>query len=188
MKEIAEDSNSPKETGVVHAKFGRRLVAATIDIMLLAMAQIFLSELFFALKFPGDISIGDQLQNFFQNLNNPQPNEIVGNFFAFLSNNKILYVYIGWHLSTIFLMMLYVLYFWITRGATPGKMLTRCRIVDIKTLKKPTAKQCILRLLGYCISLLPLGLGFLMIDLNKQKRGLHDFIASTMVIVTKKGK
>jgi uncharacterized RDD family membrane protein YckC len=75
--------------------------------------------------------------------------------------------------------------FWVYKNATPGKMLFKSVIVDAKTLRAPSAAQNIIRYLGYYISLLPLGLGFVWIAFDKRKQGWHDKLAGTVVI---KGK
>lgn len=79
-----------------------------------------------------------------------------------------------------------LIFIWKRYNATPGKMLLGMEIVDSKTLGKPSTKQYILRFFGYIISILPAGAGFFIISFNKKRRGLHDFIAGTMVIYTKK--
>jgi len=68
------------------------------------------------------------------------------------------------------------------RGATPGKKFLHVKIVDAKTLEDITNKQAITRSLAYIPSALLFGIGFFMIALRKDKRGLHDLIAGTAVI------
>lgn len=72
--------------------------------------------------------------------------------------------------------------FWMWMQATPGKMLVRSIIVDAHTGGKPTTRQCIIRYLGYYVSLIPLGLGFLWVAFDKRKQGWHDKLAGTVVI------
>lgn len=71
---------------------------------------------------------------------------------------------------------------WIYRQATPGKMAIRATIVDAATGAKPTAGQLALRYVGYYVSLLPLGLGFLWIAFDPRKQGWHDKLARTVVV------
>lgn len=73
-------------------------------------------------------------------------------------------------------------FFWTMYKATPGKMAVGCEIVNAKTGEKMGIGRSIVRYLGYFISTLPLGLGFLWIVFNKRKRGWHDLIAGTVVI------
>lgn len=53
-----------------------------------------------------------------------------------------------------------IILFWIYKSATPGKMVLSVKIVDEKTGGKLSVKQCIIRYIGYYVSLIPLGLGF----------------------------
>lgn len=76
----------------------------------------------------------------------------------------------------------YFLFFWHKFQTTPGKMLFRLKVVDEQTLLKPTFVQLFLRALGFVISLLMLGFGFIICIFNKEKRCLHDYMARTKVI------
>jgi len=67
-------------------------------------------------------------------------------------------------------------------GTTPGKRMVGIKIVDAKTFEDISNKQAITRSLGYIISLIPFGLGFLMVAFRKDKRALHDLLANTAVI------
>ena len=72
--------------------------------------------------------------------------------------------------------------FWTYKAATPGKIYTKIHIVDSISGEKPTLIQSCIRYLGYYISLLPLGLGFLWVAWDKKKQGWHDKMAGTIVI------
>jgi len=75
-----------------------------------------------------------------------------------------------------------VLFFWMQKQATPGKMVIHAKIIDAKTGAKPTVKQWILRYIGYFISLIPLGLGYIWVAFDSRKQGWHDKIAGTVVV------
>lgn len=75
-----------------------------------------------------------------------------------------------------------IIVFWITRQATPGKMLIHARIVDADSGQPLTRRQAIVRCLGYYVSLLGLGLGFLWVAWDRRKQGWHDKLAGTVVI------
>jgi uncharacterized RDD family membrane protein YckC len=89
---------------------------------------------------------------------------------------------IGYYLINYILPALVVLLFWIYKSATPGKIITRLKILDAKTGKKPTLTQFIIRYLGYYVSALVFFLGFLWIVIDKRKQGWHDKIAGTVVV------
>ncbi len=78
---------------------------------------------------------------------------------------------------------LVILWFWIRYGATPGKLLFDCEIVDVRSGENIGLGQILLRYLGYMISVLSLGLGFLWIMWDKRKQGWHDKISGTMVVI-----
>jgi uncharacterized RDD family membrane protein YckC len=75
------------------------------------------------------------------------------------------------------------LFFWKRwAGATPGKRVLGIHVVDAKTYKEMTVKQAIIRYIGYIISTIPLGAGFIMVGSRKDKRALHDLLAETVVV------
>ncbi|MEK6750446.1 MAG: RDD family protein [Pseudomonadota bacterium] len=71
---------------------------------------------------------------------------------------------------------------WVKFFGTPGKLLFDCYVVDADSGQRVTWRQAALRYLGYLLALLPMGLGFLWIAVDKQKRGWHDRVARTLVI------
>jgi uncharacterized RDD family membrane protein YckC len=75
-----------------------------------------------------------------------------------------------------------IVWFWIARQATPGKMLFRARVVDERTGARLTTRQSIGRYLGYYVSLFAFGLGFLWVAFDPRKQGWHDKLAGTVVI------
>lgn len=79
------------------------------------------------------------------------------------------------------LMLIYTLGFWIWQSATPGKLLLGLKIVEING-QNLTWQKAILRYVGYYISALAIGLGFLWILFDEKKQGWHDKIAGTYVI------
>jgi len=75
-----------------------------------------------------------------------------------------------------------VLAFWLTRMATPGKMIINAVIVDATTLAAPSWKRYLARYIAYFLSTLPLGLGLIWVAFDRRKQGWHDKIAGTVVI------
>lgn len=71
---------------------------------------------------------------------------------------------------------------WRRLGATPGKILLDCRVVDAKTLKTLSLRTAIIRAGAYIISALPVYLGFIWMAIDKRKQGLHDKLAGTLVL------
>ncbi len=75
-----------------------------------------------------------------------------------------------------------VIWFWIIKQATPGKMAVSVRIVDATSGNAPSPAQFIGRYIAYFVALLPLGLGILWVAFDKRKQGWHDKLAGTVVV------
>ena len=75
-----------------------------------------------------------------------------------------------------------VIMFWIYKSATPGKMLTKIKIIDACNGGKLSAGQSIGRYLAYFISMIPLMLGIFWVGFDKKKQGWHDKLANTLVV------
>jgi len=80
----------------------------------------------------------------------------------------------------------YHVLYWGQGGQTPGMMLMGVRVVrrdggDIGY------GRAFLRWVGYFIALLPFGLGLIMVLLHPRRRGLHDLLAGTCVVLVDAG-
>lgn len=80
--------------------------------------------------------------------------------------------------------LVYTIGFWIAQGATPGKMAVGIKITTVDG-DDIDFGRALLRYVGYIASAIILLIGFLMIAFTGQKRGLHDYIAGTVVIKTR---
>ncbi|MCW9089368.1 MAG: RDD family protein [Gammaproteobacteria bacterium] len=151
---------------VRYAGFWRRLAASLIDTLLLIIVLTPLVLLFSkGAYFPGLDPRGDIM--------------------AQLAVLKFDWSYL---LLEDLLPMLLVIFFWVRFRATPGKQLMGCEVVDAATHGNLRIGQSVLRYLGYFLSLLPLGLGFLWIIWDRKKRGFHDLLAHTVVIMVEPGR
>ncbi len=75
----------------------------------------------------------------------------------------------------------YYVAFWAMKGQTPGKMAMGLYVIS--TDGKPLDwGKAIIRYVGYMVSAIILCIGFIMIAFDDSKRGLHDRIASTLVV------
>ena len=77
--------------------------------------------------------------------------------------------------------VVYLIVFQATSAQTPGMRLLRLRIIDVYG-GRPSVPRVLLRTLGYLVSAATLLLGFLWIGFDREKRGLHDWLAGTYVI------
>jgi len=78
--------------------------------------------------------------------------------------------------------IIYPLYFWTARGATPGKSLLGLNLVRTSGDSTIGIRCALLRLVGYFINGITFGIGFLLIAFSEDKRGLHDRLAATRVV------
>jgi uncharacterized RDD family membrane protein YckC len=75
----------------------------------------------------------------------------------------------------------YSIAFWVGQGATPGKMAVGIKVVMTNGEPIELGAAC-LRYVGYIVSSLIFGIGYLMIAFSAEKKGLHDNIANTVVV------
>jgi uncharacterized RDD family membrane protein YckC len=147
-------SAAPADAPAAVAGIIPRLFAAVIDVALLAGIDAVV--LYFTLRLCG-LEFGDVLR---------LPLMPFTAFIAFLNGG-------------------YVVAFTTAGGQTIGKMLTGIRVVtsdeDAWTDRVPVGGAA-LRAVGYVISGLPAGLGFLPVLFGPERRGLHDRLAHTRVV------
>jgi uncharacterized RDD family membrane protein YckC len=77
---------------------------------------------------------------------------------------------------------LLVVTFWVERQGTPGKLVLGLRIVDADTGGTPPVGRLVIRYVGYLVSAIPLGLGYLWAIWDPRRQGWHDKMAGTLVI------
>ena len=81
----------------------------------------------------------------------------------------------------------YFLSFWILAGRTPGQFGLGIAVVRLDG-RRITFFSGMLRMIGYVIGFLSLGIGFLWILVDDRRQGWHDKIAKTCVIYTWEGR
>lgn len=189
-KQITTSNNK-----IGYGGFQARLVASLIDCILIGICftPIFMlsSNLIYGGSSPVEMltQAMEELGKINQNSENPI------NIIDFFKNNELMRNYFFEEYGMIKIIIdqaiqiiavsASIYYFWIKRQATPGKILLSFKIVDEKTLNKPTNRQLLIRLLSYIISILPGLLGMVWIAFDSRKQGWHDKIAGTLVIKTK---
>jgi uncharacterized RDD family membrane protein YckC len=75
----------------------------------------------------------------------------------------------------------YFVLFWSTAGQTPGMRLLALRVVGDDG-ERPSTSRSFVRLLGLVLAIAPLFAGFLPVLVNARRRGLHDYLAGTVVL------
>ncbi len=96
----------------------------------------------------------------------------------FLDHDPALFGAIG---LTLAIGAIYALVFQITGARTVGMRVTKTRIIDVYG-DPPTIGRAVARTAGYLAGVLTLGLGFLWIGFDSEKRGLQDWLAGTYVV------
>ncbi len=77
---------------------------------------------------------------------------------------------------------LIVLLFWVERQGTPGKLALGLRIVDARDGGPVPVGRLALRYIGYLVSALPLGLGYLWAIWDPRRQSWHDKMGGTVVV------
>ena len=168
-------ANTPKP-----APLNRRLMAAMIDaILIISILSPAINAMVAAISNGGDIPTlmmaytethaGDTMN--------------ISDVIHYLDEHNAFVPFILSQFILLTALMAYYVIFWTWQGATIGKMLLRIKVVNAKDGAPVSMKQAWLRILGYIAAALTLSIGFIMIDFRKDKKGLHDIIAGTQVIV-----
>jgi uncharacterized RDD family membrane protein YckC len=145
------------------AGFGRRVLAAAVDAVCLAPVLVFLGWI--AIKVTG-LRLP------------PGTARLEGVLELLIEGGGAVYA-----LLTVALLigLLYGFLFTAATGATVGKRLLGLRVINVYG-EKPQPWRTATRCLGVLLSAALLGLGLLWIGFDREKRGLHDWLAGTYVI------
>jgi uncharacterized RDD family membrane protein YckC len=84
---------------------------------------------------------------------------------------------VGWMLTA----AAYFVPFWALVGQTPAMRVMRLRVADAAG-KAPSVGRSVVRLFGLLLAIVPLFAGFLPVLFDRRRRGLHDFLAGTVVL------
>ncbi len=93
----------------------------------------------------------------------------------------------GWLIMILLAVTNFVIFPMFT-GKSLGKNLTGLRIVKADGSPPALASLLLRHLLGYPLTVLTLGLGFLLSVFNRKGRALHDFLAGTVVVYGRRRK
>ena len=86
-------------------------------------------------------------------------------------------------IGAIAIALVYALIFHLTTGRTPGMRAVRVRVIDLYG-DPPSTGRALVRCAGYLACVATLGLGFLWVAFDSEKRGLHDVLSGTLVVKT----
>ena len=164
-----EPPRSPQ--GLLYAGFERRLMAASLDSVLIALVLMPFNA---ALMGGVEGAVNARLEAVFTGnpLMTPEQMQAVGLIYAsgillFFQGAIYLAYAAAWHWAI---------------STTPGKWVLRLRVVDARSGERLRPAQAVFRSFAYVISALPLCLGFLAIGWHPRKQGWHDRLARTAVV------
>ncbi len=146
------------------AGFWRRLAAGVVDALVLSSVFAILGTLL-------AVALGHPL---------PRPGQLGPDYVVDMAVNGGTAAEVGLLLFGV-LAFLYFFLFTALRGQTFGKHLMRVRVIDAFG-ERPSMWRALLRTIGYVPSTALLALGLLWIGFDREKRGLHDWIADTYVV------
>jgi uncharacterized RDD family membrane protein YckC len=182
------DNEENLQKQIVYPEFISRMFAGLIDLLLLTLLSTpilkLLSKIIYGNKFPSQvfeevakemIAKNDNTLDFFQLITHPKIYEF------YVTNHGIMKAALEWLIQFI-IFGIVIIGLWYYKQSTPGKMIISCKIVDAKTLEKPSLKQLIIRYLSYLISITPFCIGLFISIISKKKQALHDKMAGTLVI------
>jgi uncharacterized RDD family membrane protein YckC len=165
-----------------YATLNRKIVAFGIDIVIITFALWPISNLLTMIFFGFNKGPLVEMNQELRQAQNADVATLTGYLWNVVGNAK----YIMMQLIMLLFASAYFIYFWSKIGASIGKLIMRCKIVDADTYHNITVKQAIMRMLGHFLNVLTLGVGLFIADFTKRKQGLHDKLANTVVVIKKK--
>lgn len=87
--------------------------------------------------------------------------------------------YVAWSIA-------YLVGFWSTTGQTPGCRVMGCRVVRANG-ERVGWRRGVVRCVGLLLAALPLFAGYLLIPIDRQRRGFQDRLARTLVVEARFG-
>lgn len=153
--------------GIAWGGFGERLVGYIIDELILSVVITLITVIFTPFLLSGI------------NYTDPENITFDASFFtsAFLLS-----------LIVIVISLVYFPFFWTRGGQTPGMRVFGIRVVNDADGGPLTLGTAIVRLIGFWVSGLAFGLGYIWVFIDKRRRGWFDLIASTVVIKVPKAR
>lgn len=156
-------------TSVTYASFGARFVAMIIDYIIIGCLQFVVITPILTMVGLGFASQADDLQN----LSEAEAIGLAGSIMAGIFSTML----IGYSIA--------ILYFAIMESsksqASVGKMALGIKVTDMNGERISFGKAA-LRSIGKLVSAMIMYVGYIMAAFTEKKQGLHDMIASTLVV------
>lgn len=77
--------------------------------------------------------------------------------------------------------LVYFTFLWST-GATVGQRVVKIRVVDARTGNRLNVVKCLIRYVGFYLSLIPLAIGLIWAGIDSRKQGWHDKMVDSVVV------
>jgi uncharacterized RDD family membrane protein YckC len=167
-----------------YASLNRKIIAFGIDIVIIMLVLFPISSILTMVFFGINESPLTEMNKALTQTQNADTSMLMNYLWDTLSSAKYLIVQF---FIPLVLVSAYFVYFWAKMGASIGKLIMRCKIVDADTYRAITMKQALRRMAGHYLNVLTLGIGLFMADFTKRKQGLHDKLAGSVVVIKKRG-
>jgi uncharacterized RDD family membrane protein YckC len=166
---------------VKYATFNTRVIASLLDISLVLIVSLPVKEVVMPYLFaPVNTQHVAQVMN--------SNTRTIADMWQLLIQEKGIERFIASNVMDVFFIGLYIIPCWLYCSTTLGKIVTRIEVRDAATGGPMTRHQCFRRFFGYIVSGVPLTLGFMWVLTNRKRRGWHDYIAGTVVVVKQRKK
>lgn len=164
----------PSETLIGHyAGFTSRLIAFVLDVVI--VASIILSTSWFIITSWRILQLEPLVRQV------QQRSTILAGLIEFFTSPFF------YSLVTLLFVASYYVFFWTLAGQTPGKGIIGLRVLPRRGGKLKLSRA-IFRYLGYYLSFIALGFGFLWILVDDRRLAWHDKLAGTCVVYTWEAK
>lgn len=176
----------PTEEEKRYGTFNRRMIAAALDTMFISvLIGPVVDMVYYQTYGPPPANVHEIRAHAAQAANSA---EAMRMFMQEMRESGLMDHVMGNFRWQVYVVCLYLTLCWHFWAASPGKILCRLKIVDAKTGGKISDWQSIARVLGYFVSAIPFGLGFFWIGLNQKRKGWHDYLSRTQVVVRERRK
>jgi uncharacterized RDD family membrane protein YckC len=146
-----------------YAGFATRVVAFVLDLVILSIAVLSIS---WFIHSTFQVLLLEGLSKYIK---------WIGNFLNLISNPTVTGI------ASIVFIVFYYLFFWTIAGQTIGKAIMGIKIVPNKG-GRMTITRSLIRYIGYLVSTIFFGLGFIWILVDDRRMAWHDRLAGTCVV------
>lgn len=113
--------------------------------------------------------------------------DVLGGGSGILST-KVLFEFSGWDILIYLLTCLYFVALTYHSGATIGKRLLRIKVISVGDEKLSFTDVLYRETIGRFLNAVAMNIGYLMVGIDKEKRGFHDMLCDTRVVYDLEGK